>query len=158
MGAVLAAEVTREKTDQPVLPGVPMNRHRATLIGLGMAVTPHAKSLLDLRERVDVAAAYSPTVQRRAGFAARFPFPVTADLNAIIADRSIDAVLVLTPPRTHLPLVERLAAAGKHVLLEKPIEADTGRAIAVVEACERAGVASRHLGWVLGRVVSRVPS
>lgn len=118
-----------------------MRRHRVALIGLGMAVTPHGKSLLDLRERVDVAAAYSPTAQRRTVFAARFPFPVTGDLDAIIGDRSIDAVLVLSPPRTHLPLVERLAAAGKHVLLEKPIEADTGRAVATVEACERAGVA-----------------
>jgi UDP-N-acetyl-2-amino-2-deoxyglucuronate dehydrogenase len=54
--------------------------------------------------------------------------------------------MILTPPRTHLPLVERFAAAGKHVLLEKPLEADTTRAEAVVAACERAGVT---LGVVL---------
>jgi len=124
--------------DQGCIPS--MNRHRVALIGLGMAATPHAKSLLDLRERVDVVAACSPTAQRRDAFATRFPFPVTGDLDAIIADRAIDAVLVLTPPRTHLSLVERLAAAGKHVLLEKPIEADTARALATVTACERAGV------------------
>lgn len=110
------------------------------LIGLGMAVTPHAKSLLDLADRVEVAAAYSPTARRRSEFTARFSFPTTDDLDAIIADTSIDAAMVLTPPRTHLPLVERLAAAGKHVLLEKPVEADTARAEAVVETCERAAV------------------
>jgi len=34
---------------------------KVALIGLGMAVTPHAKSLLDLKHRAQVAYAYSPT-------------------------------------------------------------------------------------------------
>ena len=46
-----------------------MARHRLALLGLGMAVAPHAKSLNDLRDRVEVAAAYSPTEARRAEFA-----------------------------------------------------------------------------------------
>jgi predicted dehydrogenase len=95
---------------------------------------------------VDVIGAYSRTPARRASFAARFPFPVTGDLDALVDDPSIEAAMILTPPRTHLPLVERFAAAGKHVLLEKPLEADTTRAEAVVAACERAGVT---LGVVL---------
>jgi predicted dehydrogenase len=111
-----------------------------------MAVTPHAQSLRDLSDRVQVVGAFSPTTARRASFATRFPFPVTDDLDALVADPSIDAAMILTPPRTHLPLVGRFAAAGKHVLLEKPLEADTGRAEAVVAACDRAGVA---LGVVL---------
>ncbi len=113
---------------------------RIAVVGLGMAVAPHARSLRDLGDRVDVVAAFSPTPQRRDAFAARFGFPVTGDLDAIVNDRSISAVLILTPPRTHLPLVERFAKSGKHVLLEKPLEADTSRAEAVVAACERAGV------------------
>lgn len=106
-----------------------------------MAVAPHAQSLADLAERVDVAAAYSPTKARRDAFAKQFDFPLRDDLDAIVADRSIDCALILTPPRTHLPLVERFAAAGKHVLLEKPLEADTERAEAVVLACKRRAVA-----------------
>lgn len=116
------------------------HRHRIAVVGLGMAVTPHAQSLVDLAQRVDVVGAYSPTPQRRAAFGERFVFPVTDDLDALIADPGIEAALILTPPRTHLPLVERFAAAGKHVLLEKPLEADTARAEAVVAACERAAV------------------
>ena len=38
-----------------------MPRHRIALVGLGMAVTPHAKSLLDLADRVEVAWAMSPS-------------------------------------------------------------------------------------------------
>jgi UDP-N-acetyl-2-amino-2-deoxyglucuronate dehydrogenase len=121
-------------------------RHRLALIGLGMAVTPHAKSLLDLADRVEVAAAYSPSEARRAAFGQRFAFPLSDDLDAILADSSIDVVAILTPPNTHLDLVRRAAAAGKHVLLEKPLEITTARAIELVEACRRADVT---LGVVL---------
>lgn len=121
-------------------------KHRIALIGLGMAVTPHAKSLLDLAGRAEVAAAVSPTAARREGFAAKFPFPVTGDLDAVLADPSITAVAVLTPPNTHLEIVTALAKAGKHVLLEKPLDISTARAEALVAACDAAGVT---LGVVL---------
>jgi predicted dehydrogenase len=105
-----------------------------------MAVTPHAQSLCDLADRVEVAAAFSRSAARRAAFAARFPFPTTDDLAAILADRSISAALVLTPPNAHLEVATALAEAGKHILLEKPVEATSARAAALVEACRRAGV------------------
>jgi len=123
-----------------------MARRRIALVGLGMAVTPHAKSLADLKARVEVAHAFSPSAARRRDFGARFDFPLAEDLDAILEDRSVEAVLVLTPPNTHLDLVRRCAAAGKHVLLEKPLEISTTRAVELVEACERAGVT---LGVVL---------
>lgn len=109
---------------------------RVGVIGLGMAVTPHAKSLLDLKHRVEVAYAYSPSAARRAKFATQFPFPLAESLEAILEDRSVNAVLVLTPPNTHLELVERCAAAGKHVLLEKPLEVSTEKSEKLVAACK----------------------
>ena len=123
-----------------------MARHRLAIVGLGMAVTPHAKSLLDLKDRAEVAAAFSPSGARRRDFAAKFPFPAAADLDAILADKGIGAVLLLTPPNTHLDLVRRCAAAGKHILLEKPLEVSTPRALELVEAARAAGVT---LGVVL---------
>ena len=42
-----------------------MTKRRVALIGLGMAVTPHAKSLMDLSDRLDVACAFSPSEARR---------------------------------------------------------------------------------------------
>jgi predicted dehydrogenase len=101
---------------------------RVGIVGLGIAVTPHARSLLDLKDRVQVAWAYSPTPARREAFSAKFPFPLTDRLETILDDRSVNAVLVLTPPNTHLELVQRCAVAGKHVLLEKPLEISTPRA------------------------------
>src|SRR3954471_1882950 len=101
-----------------------------------MAVTPHAKSLLDLKRRAQVAYAYSPSKERRSKFAERFDFPLADRLETILDDRSVDAVLILTPPNTHLELVERCAAAGKHILLEKPLEITLARAEQLVSLCK----------------------
>jgi predicted dehydrogenase len=117
-----------------------MAKHRIAIIGLGMAVTPHAKSLIDLKDRVEVAHAFSPSEARRKSFGEKFAFPLADSLDAILADRSIDCVEILTPPNTHLELVKKCAAAGKHVLLEKPLEITTERSLALVEAARRAGV------------------
>ena len=119
---------------------------RVGIVGLGMAVTPHAKSLAELSDRVQVAHAYSPSKERRAAFAERFPFPQCDRLETILEDRSIDAVLVLTPPNTHLDIASRCAAAGKHVLLEKPLEVSTAKAEQLVAACRkvRLGVVLQH--------------
>lgn len=119
---------------------------RIAVIGLGMASTPHAKSLRELGERVETVAVFSPSPGRRQEFSARWHMPAADTLEAILDDRSIDALLVLTPPSTHLDLVTQAAAAGKHVLLEKPLEVSTQRAVSMVETAERAGVA---LGIVL---------
>ena len=115
-------------------------RHRIALIGLGMGATPHAQSLVDLQHRVEVVAACTRSVERAEAFGARFAFPLRRDIDAVIADPGADCVLIATPPGSHLELAERCAAAGKHVLLEKPVELSLPRAEALVAACERAGV------------------
>jgi UDP-N-acetyl-2-amino-2-deoxyglucuronate dehydrogenase len=123
-----------------------MAKKRIAVVGLGMASTPHAKSLLDLSDRVEVAACFSPSEARRQAFAERWGLPLVPDAAAIFDDPTIDAVMVLTPPNSHLELVERAARAGKHVLTEKPLEIATDRATRMVEAAENAGVT---LGVVL---------
>ena len=115
-------------------------KHKVAMLGLGMAVTPHAQSLIDLGDRAEVVAAWSRSAPRRENFAARFPFPLSENLDRVFADPDIDIVAVLTPPASHLDLVRRAAAAGKHVLLEKPLDISTARAEVMADAAERAGV------------------
>jgi predicted dehydrogenase len=112
-----------------------VKKSRIAIVGLGMAVVPHAKSVLDLPDRVEVAYAFSPSAARRAKFAERFPFPQCDRLETILKDGSVDAVAVLTPPNTHLDIVKRCAVAGKHVLLEKPLETNSARAEELVADC-----------------------
>lgn len=119
---------------------------RCAIIGLGMAVAPHAKSLVDLADQVEVAGAYSPTRARREAFAEKFDLPITDDLDGLIADRSIDYAVLLTPPNARTDLVRRLTAAGKHILMEKPVERTTPAAEELVRMAERASV---KLGIVL---------
>jgi UDP-N-acetyl-2-amino-2-deoxyglucuronate dehydrogenase len=112
-----------------------------------MAVKPHAAALRDLRDQVEVVAAYSPTAARRAAFAADWPdFPLTDRLEDALTAPGVEAVLILTPPNTHLALVRQAAMAGKHVLLEKPLETATDRAEELVVRCLRQKVT---LGVVL---------
>ena len=123
-----------------------MKKKRIAIVGLGMAVVPHAKSALDLADSVEVAYAFSPSASRRAAFAKNFPFPQCDRLETILADGSVDAVAVLTPANTHLDIVQRCAVAGKHVLLEKPLEITMARAVELVADCRAGGVT---LGIVL---------
>ncbi|MCJ9673322.1 MULTISPECIES: Gfo/Idh/MocA family protein [unclassified Neorhizobium] len=118
-----------------------MTKLKVAIIGLGMAAGHHARSLLDLSDRIECVAAYSQTAARRETFAAQYPtIPTTGDLDAIFADTSIEAVLILTPPSSHLELVERCAAAKKHILLEKPLDISFERSEAIVRAARQAGV------------------
>jgi UDP-N-acetyl-2-amino-2-deoxyglucuronate dehydrogenase len=64
-----------------------MKKTRIALVGLGMAVAPHARSALDLADRVEVAYAYSPSAERRAKFAEKFPFPQCDRLEIIMGTR-----------------------------------------------------------------------
>ncbi|AYC99888.1 Gfo/Idh/MocA family oxidoreductase [Neorhizobium sp. NCHU2750] len=123
-----------------------MAKLQVAMIGLGMAAGHHARALLDLADQVECVAAYSQTEARRQAFAAQYPIPVVDSLEAIFANPAIDAVLILTPPSSHLELVERAVAAGKHILLEKPLDISLERAEAIVNLAEEAGV---KLGVVL---------
>src|SRR4051794_13616353 len=71
---------------------------------------------------------------------AQFDVPGTDDLDALLAD--VDAVSFALPPDVQAPLAERAAAAGKHLLLEKPVALTTAAADRVVAAAEASGVAS----------------
>lgn len=105
-----------------------------------MALKPHALALRDLADRVEVAAAFAPSAARRRAAADAWGFPTVDSIDRLLADRSTDVVMILAPPWTHAELVGRAAAAGKHVLLEKPVDVDAERAAGIVAACDRAGV------------------
>ena len=110
------------------------------VIGLGMASLPHGKSLRDLAHRLRVLGVFSPNEARRREFAERFAMPMANQLDDIVNDPEISAVLLLTPPNARENLIDALASQGKHVLMEKPVERTTEAASRIVDRCETAGI------------------
>lgn len=125
---------------------VPTRRLGLAMVGLGPGSQPHLKSLVDLQDRVDLRHA----ICRRPAHADLGPMKgrlqASADLDAALADPRVDAVIVATPASTHLEIAARCLDAGRHVLLEKPLEISLDRAQALVERARNSG---RRLGVVL---------
>jgi predicted dehydrogenase len=117
-----------------------------SVIGLGNALQPHARSLVDLADRARVVWAAASSETRLKDVADRYGFPTTTDVARAIEDPAVDAVMVLTPANGHLPIAEAAFAAGKHVLCEKPLEVTVERGERLIAAARRA---NRRLGVCL---------
>jgi predicted dehydrogenase len=73
---------------------------------------------------------------RSAEFGAR----AYATLEELLSDSKVHAVSICTPSGTHMDPAVAAARAGKHVMVEKPIEITTERVDAIIRACREAGV------------------
>ena len=113
---------------------------RVAVVGTGLGSTPHFQSLQDLASEVEVGWIQGSRAEEMAARYGLASAQKAGDIQRICSDATIAGVLVLTPPNTHLDVVQTLALAGKHVLVEKPLEINLQKAVQVVEMCERTGV------------------
>lgn len=109
----------------------------AALIGAGMVAGTHLAAIRDA-QGVRLAAVWSRSRARAEGVADGAP--VHDSLEAVAADPAVDFAIVVTPPNARADILAPLIAAGKHILLEKPVARDGAEARAVVEMCAAAGV------------------
>ena len=110
------------------------------IIGLGMVADIHARALHDLKDHVKVIAAYDRDPVRLEQFCSSHDLAPAESVQALWDDDQITAVIILTPPNARRELVAQAAAAGKHVLVEKPLERDTAGARELVKIARAAGV------------------
>jgi predicted dehydrogenase len=100
---------------------LPARRARIALVGCGYwgpKVIRAAASLPD----VEIAALVDRELPLAAAVQRHFPAArTTLSLTEALADETIDAVIIATNPATHLELAAEALAAGKHVLVEKPL-------------------------------------
>jgi predicted dehydrogenase len=108
------------------------------VIGLGNALQPHARSLVDVADRVRVIWAAAASAARLKDVTDRYGFPTTTDTMGAITDPAVDAVVLLTPANAHLEIAQAAFAAGKHVLCEKPLEVTLERGEQLIAAGRRA--------------------
>jgi predicted dehydrogenase len=113
---------------------------RFGLVGTGhWAQITHAPALAST-DGVELAAVWGRNASAAADLAASYHATAYHDLAAFLAD--VDAVAFAVPPDVQAPIAIRAAAAGKHLLLEKPVAIAAADADALADAVERAGVAS----------------
>jgi phthalate 4,5-cis-dihydrodiol dehydrogenase len=112
---------------------------RLAVAGLGRAFTLMLPTLL-ADPRVRLVAACDPRREARAQFAADFNAPAHEDIDALVRDKNVEAIYVASPHQFHAPHAQAAAAAGKHVLLEKPMALTLAECDAITEACRSANV------------------
>jgi predicted dehydrogenase len=123
---------------------------RFAVIGAGMIAAVHADALTvlgagcgaELRVIADVVAAQA------AELAGKYGAEHTADVNSALTRPDIDAVVIATPSGAHAELAIAALRAGKHVLIEKPLDVTLDAADAVIAAEQASGrtvaVVSQH--------------
>ncbi|KMW60560.1 Gluconokinase [Candidatus Rhodobacter oscarellae] len=112
---------------------------KAALIGLGMVSKTYGDAFRNT-EAADLSLVYSRTAARRAAFLAEWPGPAEVATIEDVTASDADFVILTTPPNGRMAYVEALVAAGKPILMEKPIERTLAAATELVELCERADV------------------
>ncbi len=103
---------------------------RIAMFGAGRIGAVHADSVTS-HPRAELAYVCDPVSAAAQALAARHGATATADVDAVLADESVDAVIVASSTPTHVDLMTRSVLAGKAVMCEKPIDLDLAR----VDAC-----------------------
>jgi predicted dehydrogenase len=73
-------------------------------------------------------------------FGRRFGIPTTEQLDELLASPQVQAVFVSVPHHLHLPIALKCAAAGKHIIMEKPLGVSAREIDEMISACREAGV------------------
>jgi predicted dehydrogenase len=111
--------------------------------------------------KLTIAGCYSRSAEKREKFAAKYGCRAFPSYEALLADRSIEAVINTTPNAAHLETTRAASAAGKHVFLDKPIANTIADARAITEACRSAKVVlalgyqrrrESHFRWIRQRI------
>ena len=108
---------------------------RVAILGAGFMGSTHARAFHSLPD-IEVAGIYAQSDRRAQPLAEELGTTWTGDLDRLIDDESIDAIDVCLPTPQHRPTTEAAIAAGKHVLLEKPIALTVEDADALVQLGE----------------------
>lgn len=88
----------------------------------------------------EIVTCYARSESARQDFADAIGCATAGSVDDVLADERVEGVLIATPHSTHRDLIERAAAAGKHVFVEKPLTLNHADGAAALEAARDAGV------------------
>ena len=113
---------------------------RAAIIGLGRWGRSLVNSVHGATDDIRFVVCHTRTRAKAEEFCREKDVRMVDDFATILSDPSIDAVVLATPHSQHAEQIKQAAAAGKHILVEKPITLDHASAVTATEAARRAGV------------------
>ena len=112
---------------------------KVAIVGLGrwakVLTRAAAKS-----DKLTIVAGYSRSQEKRDAFQAEMKVPCTSNMQAILADPSIEGVILTVPNEQHLPMAELVATARKHVYTEKPIASTLADGLQIAELERKCGI------------------
>ncbi|MBQ9813589.1 MAG: Gfo/Idh/MocA family oxidoreductase [Thermoguttaceae bacterium] len=115
-----------------------MKVNKFGIVGCGMISTFHARAIREIG--AELVACYDQVPAASERVANEFGCKAYKDFKEFLADPDVQIVTVGTPSGAHLDPAVAAAQAGKHVIVEKPLEVTTERCDQIIDACEKAGV------------------
>jgi predicted dehydrogenase len=109
------------------------------IVGCGMIANFHARAIADVRG-AKLVACYDTIPASAARLAASTGCRAYEHLKDMLADPKVDVVTIGTPSGAHLEPALAAARAGKHVIVEKPLEITLARCDRMIAECKKAGV------------------
>ncbi len=108
--------------------------YRFGIVGAGIIAEFHAKAIIAMTG-AELVAIYSRRSEPAQTFAAKHKCTAYSDYQAFIDHQAMDIVTICTASGAHLEPIQRAAAAGKHIICEKPLEITTDRVDQMIKAC-----------------------
>ncbi len=110
------------------------------MVGYGLAGRLFHAPYIDAVDGLRIRAIATSHPDRRAQAASEHPdADIVGSVDALLEHPDVEVVVVVTPNRTHAPIGTQALAAGRHVVVDKPIAMSVPEAEALVEAGDRAG-------------------
>jgi predicted dehydrogenase len=106
------------------------------IIGCGMIANFHARAIEELRG-CRLVACFDAVPQAAHRLAETAGCRAYEELSQMVADTEVDIVTICTPSGAHLEPALAAARAGKHVIVEKPLEITLRRCDRIIQACEQ---------------------
>jgi UDP-N-acetyl-2-amino-2-deoxyglucuronate dehydrogenase len=121
---------------------------RFALVGAGVIGKVHARALIDLPDVAELVAVVDRDPAKAKALAGQYGAEASTDLDAMLRRDDIDAVTICTPSGLHADGAVAALDAGKHVVVEKPIDITLPAADRIIDAEKRSGktvaVISQH--------------
>src|SRR5438105_6969099 len=111
------------------------------IVGCGMIARFHARALAEVPgTKLLALVSRNPANARNLADSEKLACDIYTDLAPMLARKDIHAVIVTTPSGAHMEPAVAAAQAGKHVVVEKPLEITLERCDRIIDACDRGGV------------------